>query len=407
MRTAVCCAVLTAALMPSSVRAQPGALTEAEALARLSTDSPRVRAIRAAIEIARADVLAAGRFPNPRLMFDRESVAGTTEYLTRVGQSLPISGYRGLQVRSASALVDATSSRAEDESRRARADLRIAFAQLVAAQARECELAAARERLQGVADVLSKREAAGDAAGFDRLRAQREVLDLEADSATAASDRLRAQATLAGFFSSPLDASTLVAADVAPAVSTLPTVEALLEVAESSRGELLALRKEVESAQLAARAAERRWVPEPEVIAGTKSSSFGAGDVGSIIAVQTTIALFDRGQPERALARARESQAEARTVAFRQMLRAEIAGWRAAVVERRTAADRYRASAVTSAEQIERIALVSYEAGERGILELLDAYRTRSAARVRQAILDAAVREAEIELEYVSGQEIR
>ena len=43
----------------------------------------------------------------------------------------------------------------------------------------------------------------------------------------------------------------------------------------------------------------------------------------------------------------------------------------------------------------------------RGILELLDAYRTRSTARVRQAVLDAAVREAEIELEFVSGWEIR
>ena len=49
---------------------------------------------------------------------------------------------------------------------------------------------------------------------------------------------------------------------------------------------------------------------------------------------------------------------------------------------------------------------MSYDAGERGILELLDAYRIGSTARVRQAALDAAVRQAEIELEYVSGWEI-
>jgi outer membrane protein, heavy metal efflux system len=77
------------------------------------------------------------------------------------------------------------------------------------------------------------------------------------------------------------------------------------------------------------------------------------------------------------------------------------------VIERRETAERYRAGALSSVDQIERIAQVSYEAGERGILELLDAYRTRSTARVRQAALDAAVREAEIELEYVSGWEIR
>jgi len=44
--------------------------------------------------------------------------------------------------------------------------------------------------------------------------------------------------------------------------------------------------------------------------------------------------------------------------------------------------------------------------GERGILELLDAYRTSASARVRQAALDVSAREAEIELEFVSGWEI-
>jgi cobalt-zinc-cadmium efflux system outer membrane protein len=77
-----------------------------------------------------------------------------------------------------------------------------------------------------------------------------------------------------------------------------------------------------------------------------------------------------------------------------------------AVIERRETADRYRIAAVTSAGEIERIAQVSYDAGERGILELLDAYRTGASARVRQAALDAAVRQAEIELEFVSGWEI-
>ena len=85
--------------VPSSARAQTLSLTESEALARLSPESPRVRAIRAAVELARADVHAAGRWPNPRVTFDREAVAGTTEYIMSVGQLLPINGQRGLQVR--------------------------------------------------------------------------------------------------------------------------------------------------------------------------------------------------------------------------------------------------------------------------------------------------------------------
>ena len=57
------------------------------------------------------------------------------------------------------------------------------------------------------------------------------------------------------------------------------------------------------------------------------------------------------------------------------------------------------------AAQIERIAQVSYDAGERGILELLDAYRRdrrRACARRPRCGRPAG----EIELEFVSGWEI-
>ena len=92
--------------------------------------------------------------------------------------------------------------------------------------------------------------------------------------------------------------------------------------------------------------------------------------------------------------------------ALRAILRSQIAAWRNVVLERRDAADRYRAAALKTAMELERIAQVSYDAGERGILELLDAFRSSASARVRQSALDFAVRQAELELEFVSGWEI-
>lgn len=407
MRSWVLCATLAAVVLPRAGSAQSLTLTEAEALERLSAGGPRVRAIRAAVDLARADVVSAGRWPNPRITADRESVAGVTEYLTMVGQPLPITGVRGLQVRAASALADAAAARSDDQLHRARAELRLAFAQLVAAQSREGELAAARDRLQSVAEVLAKREAAGDAAGFDRLRAERELTEIEADLALARSDRTRVQGTLAGLFDEPIDPARLVATAGAPATATLPSVETLVERAVSTRGEFAALQKEADAARWSSLAADRRRVPEPELIAGTKSSSSLGGSVGSVLTVQAAIPLFDRGKPEKALAQAWANQAEARAAALRLSLRAEIAALSAAVDERRAAAERYRRAVATGASEIERIAQVSYDAGERGILELLDAYRTTANARVRQAGLDMAAREAEIELEFVSGWEIR
>jgi outer membrane protein TolC len=125
-----------------------------------------------------------------------------------------------------------------------------------------------------------------------------------------------------------------------------------------------------------------------------------------VVTVRVNVPLFDRARPERALAAARASQADARAAAFRAVLRGQVTALREAVVRRRAAAERYRAEAVNNAAAIERIAQVSYDAGERAILELLDAYRVGAAARVRQTALDHAVREAEIELAFASGWEM-
>ena len=405
MRSLFVGALVAASLLPASAGAQTSSLTEAQALAQLTPENPRVRAINAPIDVARADVLAAGRWPNPRGTYNRESVAGVTEHITTVGQVLPITGRRPLEVSAATAIVDAASRRAGDQLRRLRTELRLAFAELVAAQDRERELAATRDRLQELAAMLGKREAAGDAAGFDRLRADREVLEADVERAGAAADRARAQALLAGFLTPSGPSAITAVAGNAPR-SMLPTVEELMARAEETRGEISALRREVDAARFAEQAAGRRAIPEPEVVAGTKSSNAGSGDIGGVVAVHVAIPLFDRGRPEQALARARRSQAEVQLDALRTILRSQVAAWRNVVLERREMADRYRAAALKTALELERIAQVSYDAGERGILDLLDAFRSSASARARQNALDFAVRQAELELEFVSGWEI-
>jgi cobalt-zinc-cadmium efflux system outer membrane protein len=201
--------------------------------------------------------------------------------------------------------------------------------------------------------------------------------------------------------------TSLVASDPSPSHSPLPTVDELLAHAQATLPELAALEQERASAEFAMRAAGRRSIPEPEIVAGAKSSNFGGRDVGSVFSVHAAIPLFDRAKPEQALADARRAQAEARIAALQASLHARIAALRSVVSERREAAASYRAATAANAIQLERIARVSYDAGERGILELLDAYRNGSAARVRQANLGRATRQAEIELELVSGWEIR
>jgi cobalt-zinc-cadmium efflux system outer membrane protein len=269
-------------------------------------------------------------------------------------------------------------------------------------------MAASRDRLRGLAEILGRREAAGEAAGYDRLRVEREVIEIEADLTAARAERARAQASLAAFFAPTTDPATLVAASPQPATPRpLPTVEELVAHAESHLPELSALKREQESAAFAIEAAGRRPIPEPEVVGGTKSSNAGGRDVGTVFSVHVTIPLFDHAKPEQALAEAKRAQADARIAAFQAVVHAEVAALRTIVLERRQAAESYRASTATSATQLERIAQVSYDAGERSILELVDAYRNSGSTRLRQVALDAAARHAEVELELVSGWEIR
>ena len=59
MRAVFVRVTLAMVLLPASAGAQTLSLTEAQALAQLTPDNPRVRAINAPIAVARADVLAA------------------------------------------------------------------------------------------------------------------------------------------------------------------------------------------------------------------------------------------------------------------------------------------------------------------------------------------------------------
>jgi cobalt-zinc-cadmium efflux system outer membrane protein len=396
------------ACLPTLAAAQT-VLSEADALAQLSADSPRVREIRRGVDVVRAEALAVGRWPNPRFTFNRESVTGVTENMFILAQPLPVTGRRDLEVDAAAAMVAASEQRADEAIRRVRAALRQAYADLVGAQLRATEMTASRDRLRGLAEILGRRESAGDAAGYDRLRAEREVIEIEADLMAARADRARAQAELAAFFAPTTDPATLVAAVQQAGVSRepIPPVEELVAHAERQLPELAALKREQESAAFAIRAAQRRPIPEPEVVAGTKSSNVAGRDVGTVFSVHVTVPLFDHAKPEQALAHARRAQAEARIAAFQAVLHADVAALHTIVLERRQAADSYRTSTATSAAQLERIAQVSYDAGERSILELVDAYRNSGLTRLRQVALDAAVRHAEIELELVSGWEIR
>ena len=257
IRVAFASATLVAWGLP--VRAQT-VLSEAEALARFSADGVYARAARAGVDVARAEEHQAGQWPNPIVSFGREGAAGVAETITSVAQPLPVTGRLGLERRAAAALVLAAEGRAYDVVRRARADLRLAYAELASAQGREAELARTRERLTALVTALDRRVAAGDAAGFDRLRAEREVLEVDADLRTAAAERARAQGAL-GALIGATTAETFRVADLPATAASLPSVAALVVQARRARGDFQALAQDREAASVSALVARKAEIP--------------------------------------------------------------------------------------------------------------------------------------------------
>ena len=265
----------------------------------------------------------------------------------------------------------------DDEVRRLRADMRVAFAQLTAAQDRERELADARDRFRTLADILARREMEGDAAGFDRLRAERETLDVETDPVIATTDCARAQATTCEFLrggAAPVATrgrrgSQSFGSRNPPGwrpCSSKPTRFA----ASCARFNMKLMQLALLLAPLNAGGRQNRRSSR-----GRSPQTFGAGDVGSVVMVMPRFRC-STARARNARWRPRERPRPKRALRLSAWCCvARLGALRAAVVQRREAAERYRTEAVNSAAQIERIAQVSYDAGERSILELLDAYR--------------------------------
>jgi cobalt-zinc-cadmium efflux system outer membrane protein len=233
------------------------------------------------------------------------------------------------------------------------------------------------------------------------MRAERERAEAAADLHDARGRLARARAALAGPLG--LDPRGLTTVASLEPRALLPTMEeARLQAGQ--RGDVLAFRAQVEQQELLARAAGRRWIPEPTVVAGRKTSEAGGvQDSGPLVGVSVAVPLFDRAQGARATAQAEAMLLRARQAALESRLSAEAAAAVEEAEARRHAETEYGGPA--DPEELVRIARGAYEEGETRILELLDAYRTALAARLRLIELRAEARRAEIAVDMATGVE--
>ena len=390
--------------------ASPGAaqpLTEAEAVARMRAEYPRVTALRLGVQELEADARERTFAANPAVAYTREEAGAVVDDFLLVSQELPLWGRRGLLGEAAGHEVAARSADAAGRLLAIEADLRLAFTDLLLAQDRVRSLEAGVGRLDALIAVLRTREEAGEGSRFDRLRAEREVAEVDADLALAGIDRRRAQARLAAFFAEGTDPDGLSAAGRLDDYPTSPMPAPAPGAAPERRPEYRALGLEAERWGVEERVARRLRLPTAQLTGGMKRSGvFGSMETGFVLGASLSVPVFNRGQAQAARAAAAAARVEAERRSLAARIAAEVHAASAAAAGARKLAASYRDDSVSRAAELVAIATAGYEEGEFGILELLDAHRVNLSAELRSLDLSAAARRAAVELDRATGREM-
>lgn len=395
-RAQVCAWIAGCGLVaPSLAFAQDRA--ERDVINLIVRDGPQARAIRAESEVIRREQLARLTYPNPDVTYSREG-AGFTEFL-QVEQSLPVFGTRAALSRAGVAATAAAEAERDARLWALRTDAAAAVARLTASQARLDAAQAHTRDVERLIEILRTREREGEGSRFDRLRAEQELRDTRQLATSAAVDVAEARATVTAML--PRDVSVGRIAPVTAPQAAPVSVDALLTRAISTRAELRALQGNADRAEWESVAARRARLPAPTLLGGLKRADDGSGrERGGVFGVSLSLPLFDTGGREVARWQAERSRLEAARASIELQIRSEITRASEALALRRAALSE---DAEGAGAELTQIAEVAYREGEVGILELLDAVRTASRARIRSIELELDARLAQVALERAVG----
>jgi cobalt-zinc-cadmium efflux system outer membrane protein len=252
--------------------------------------------------------------------------------------------------------------------------------------------------------MISARQRAGDASGYDRHRIELEVAavrDLARAAAVEENERRAAALALLG----PEHRSLPRCSGTVGDMHRESEHEGLLEQLGQRRGDLRADRLESEAAALQRRAAGRRWLPEPTVAGGVQLLDAGrpGSRNGYVARVELPLPLFQRGQGERARSEALKALTDARRAAAEREAHSRLDALEVAATERRERLAVFRKEVVGRAEALQQMAKAAYHGGAADLLVLVDAERAARDARLAAIDLALEVVQAESGLRLLAG----
>jgi cobalt-zinc-cadmium efflux system outer membrane protein len=390
-----------------------GALSLPEALARVAACHPDVRAARAALAGAGADVQIAGQAPNPQLTVGAGSIGTalgngplwrkTYDQSVRVDQLIERGNKPALRRAAAQAARQAAEADLADAQRRAAQAVAHLHQDLWATQGRVAQLQAAVDLSTQSLQALERRVRAGDAPALDVTRFRLDDARLQADLRQAQADAADGQRQLA-----LLIGAAEVAAQLQPLAAALPPLPERMVNATEQRADVAAAQARVSAAEqardLAAASRTRDVTVGLQVDRWPTSATNGSG-TGNTVSLSASVPLFIRHNSEGELARAEADLAAAQEALHRTRAAAQ-AELASAQAQARAAQDRRRLVAAElepAAEQVAAGAELAYRRGASSALELLDARRSLRAVRIERLNADAALAKALADHQAAAG----
>jgi cobalt-zinc-cadmium efflux system outer membrane protein len=336
-----------------------------------------------------AEIEIIGPRDNPSVELSREGAGGGSEYQIGVVQPIDLNGRRG-SLRDA-ARADGLATEAEIARRRQVlvAEVRQAYVQCAAASAQLDVWQRYSEELAEAERVSTARAEAGDTAVYDVRRVRVERRAAEAQLALARGDVAADCAALASL------------TGIADPQVELRAITRLSSAAQpGERADLLADERRIEAAQYHVRAADQARLPQLAVGVGVLRRNDGIDTAyGPVVSIGVTVPLWNSGSAAVRREEARAAALESELLIARRRVEAEQNAAAARLAAAREAAVT-AAGAREDAGRLGTIAETAYQAGEIGVVELLDAYEAAREADLSVIALatDAALAAVEYDL---------
>jgi cobalt-zinc-cadmium efflux system outer membrane protein len=260
-----------------------------------------------------------------------------------------------------------------------------------------------REPLHKRVEAVRSRTSAGETSGYDLDRLELEVDSLDDLIADAERDNERWQRRLGLLVGAP--GARFEASDPLVLLGQPPSIGGLLDQALANRGDYKAARLRVARAEREVKAAGRGWVPTLVLTGGAKSSVIEAQATawGYVAGLSLSLPMFDYGQGESARGRAHLRQAQAEQHLIEAQVTTDVVIAYGELTRLLAQAERFERTQVPRLERLLHRAQIAFQEGERPVFELLDAFRTARAVRLRSLELKREVRRSESDLGRAVG----